>query len=192
MEKEDINNQVVKCPECQALEQGLKNATEKKVQVASEHKTNEPILNILVVGDEEWIKDHQDLIKILKKSYTLEYKTEIKDALQRLWHNSYDILLIDQEFVKHYTIDLTKLAYARSKPSVIMCKDIFTTAYYKLWKKFSKMTKTCKTMRQLMFPIQDEKSPEVVHFINKIALVSHQGMNLTQQINLEIKQYFQK
>ena len=47
-------------------------------------------------------------------------------------------------------------------------------------------------MRQLMFPILDEQSPQVVHFINKIALVSHQGMNLTQQINLEIKEYFNK
>ena len=45
--------------------------------------------------------------------------------------------------------------------------------YFNMWKKFSKMTKTCKTMRQLMFPIKDDKSPEVIHFINKIALVSH-------------------
>ena len=191
MEKE-VNNQVVNCPECQALQQGLKNATEKKVQTDSEHSDNKKILNILVVGNQEWINGHKDLIKILQKSYTIEYKTQIKDALERLWHNSYDILLIDQEFVKQHTIDLTRLAYARSKPSVILCNNIFTSMYYKLWKKFSKVTKTCKTMRQLMFPIQDDGGPDVVHFINKIALVSHQGLNLTQQINLEIKEYFNK
>ena len=183
MEKE-INNQAVLCPECRK--------TPCECNSKSEHKKDTPVLNILVVGDQEWINKHKDLIKILQKSYTLEYKTKIKDALERLWHNSYDILLIDQEFVNKYTIDLTKLAYARSKPSVILCNNILTTAYYKLWKKFSKMTKTCRTMRQLMFPIKDEKSPEIVHFINKIALVSHQGMNLTQQINIEIKEYFNK
>lgn len=190
MERE-INNQAVNCPECEALEQGLKNATTGKAEITSEHKKDEPILNILVVGNQEWIDKHKNLIKVLQKSYTIEYKTEIKAALERLWHNSYDILLIDQEFVKEHTIDLTKLAYARSKPSVILCKNFFTAAYFNLWKKFSKMTKTCKTMRQLMFPIEEDRQ-DLAHFINKIALVSHQGMNLTQQINIEIKEYFKK
>ena len=39
----------------------------------------EPVLNILVVGDQQWINKHQKLIKILEKTYTLEYKTEIID-----------------------------------------------------------------------------------------------------------------
>ena len=179
----EINNQVVTCSKCGKFPCECEHTNEQ---------SNQPILNILVVGNQEWIDKHQDLIKILKKSYTIEYKTQIKDALERLWHNSYDILLIDHQFVKQHTIDLTRLAYARSKPSVILCKNIFSTIYFKLWKKYSKVTKTCKTMRQLMFPILDEQSPQVVHFINKIALVSHQGMNLTQQINIEIKEYFNK
>lgn len=190
METEN-KSQVVNCPECEALEQGLKNATTGKVEIASEHKSDKPILNILIVGDKEWIEKHQNLIKVLEKTYTLEYKTEIKDALERLWHNSYDILLIEHEFVKRYTIDLTKLAYARSKPSVILCQNIITSTYFNLWKKFSKMTKTCKTMKKLMFPVQQNRD-DLVHFINKIALLSHNGMNLTQQINLEVKEYFQK
>lgn len=190
MEKE-INSQAINCSECEALQQGLQKATTGKIKIAPEHK-DQPVLNILVVGDQDWIDKHQKLLRILKKSYTLEFKTGIKQALERLWHNSYDILLIDHQFVKQHTIDLTKLAYARSKPSVILCKSIFTTTYFNLWKKFSKMTKTCKTMRQLMFPLQDKKGPEIIHFINKIALVSHRGMNLTQQINIEIKQYFEK
>lgn len=174
MENEFVNNQIA-CPDC------------GKWPCECEQK-----LNILVVGDQVWIKSHQDLIKILQKSYTIEYKTKIKDALQRLWHNSYDILLIDQNFVKNHTIDLTRMAYARSKPSVILCNNVISSTYYKLWKRFSKMAKACPSMKQLMYPIEDVSGPEVPNIINKIALMSHQGMNLTQQINLEIKQYFQK
>lgn len=176
MENELINNQIV-CPDCGKW----------PCECPDKQK-----LNILVVGDQTWIKSHQDLIKILQKSYTLEYKIKIKDALQRLWHNSYDILLIDQEFVKRHTIDLTRMAYARSKPSIILCKGVISSTYYKLWKRFSKMSKACPTMKQLMFPVEDIKGPELLQLINKVALSSHQGLNLTQQINLEISQYFKK
>ncbi len=173
------------------LETEHKDCSTCDVDIRPKAGLEEPVLNILVVGDQQWINKHQKLIKILEKTYTIEYKTEINDALERLWHNSYDILLIEHQFVKKYTIDLTKLAYARSKPSVILCQNGLTSMYYNLWKKFSKLTKTCKTMKKLMYPIQQNRD-DLVHFINRIALLSHKGMNLTQQINIEIKEYFQK
>ena len=90
-----------------------------------------PKLHILIIGNGEWIKKHDAFLKDLSADFELQYITNIDEALQRLWHNSYDLLIIEHKFCKQNTIDLTKYSYARSKPSIIVCQNMFVELYYR-------------------------------------------------------------
>lgn len=148
---------------------------------------NLPTLNILVVGNQNWIKKHKKFFDELKNYYKIQYLTTIADATQRLWHNSYDILLIEHKFCKENTIDLTSYSYARSKPSIILCQNVFVKLYYDLWKKFSGMAKICNTIRRLMFVIVQKDDSNLLYHVNRIA--SHK-YRYQAQVSNQISEYF--
>lgn len=107
-------------------------------------------INLLVIGNNPWYNDFIKVLSGLDEKYTIEYIGNIHEANQRLWHNSYDILLLEEEFSKEYTIQLSKMSYAMSRPSIILCKQpkLF---FYNIWKKISNFTNTFITSKQLIY-----------------------------------------
>lgn len=143
-------------------------------------------LHILIIGNDQWYSQHSSFFKKLQDKYSLEYIKDIHEASQRLWHNSYDMLLIEQKFCKENTIKLSKLSYARSKPSIILCNNLFMELIYKIWKRFSKFCRICSTMRKLMF-IYYNINKQLIRNIDNIANTHYQYRD---SITLEIKKYF--
>lgn len=87
--------------------------------------------------------------------YTVEYINNIKAARERLWHNSYDVLLLEERLSKKYTLDLSKMAYAMSRPTIIFCSNRLKYYSYLIWKFLSKFTKKHKTSRKLIYCLQN-------------------------------------
>lgn len=144
-------------------------------------------INILVVGDNKWYNQHLHFFKNLQKKYNIEYIFNIQQANERLWHNNYDMLLIDQDFCKRYTINLSQLSYARSKPSIILCDCFITQCLFKLWKKFSALTRDCPTMKKLTY-IYSNINDNLINQIDRIVNLNHNYRNI---ITKEIKTYFE-
>jgi hypothetical protein len=103
-------------------------------------------------------------------------------ALKRLNHNSYDILLLEDNFSKFNTIRLSTMAYAMSRPTIIICNSYFKQLYYTIfWKYFSKFCRRFKTSRKLIFFTKNNsKHAEMVEHLAK----NH--LQYFQQINDEI------
>lgn len=135
-------------------------------QLENKQQETKKLAHILVVGNQQWI-DNQEFLKKLEQDYDVQYLTTYREASERLWHNSYDLLIIENRFCKQHSIDLTEYSYARSKPSIILCQNILIKWYYDFWKKFSRIAKICATLKKLMFTIvQTDKS--LLYDINKI------------------------
>lgn len=108
-------------------------------------------INLLVIGNKEWYNSLLTILHNLNEIYTVEYISDIRQANARLWHNSYDILLLEEKFSEAYTIDLSKMSYAMSRPSIILCNNLFKVFCYKLWKKFSIFTNKFTTAQKMIF-----------------------------------------
>lgn len=114
---------------------------------------NKNKIRILAIGNDEYINSLAGVfLAKLEMEYSLETIKEEKLALSRLNHNSYDILLLQDGFSKYNTIRLSTMAYAMSRPTIIICNSFFKQLYYLLfWKPFSKFTRRFKTSRKLIF-----------------------------------------
>ena len=114
---------------------------------------NEIIYRILIIGSEKFQSDLRSkyLSKMMSFKFTLETITDEKEALKRLNHNSYDLLLLEDNFSKYSTLRLATMAYAMSRPTIIICKSIFKEFYYFIWKHFSKFSIRFKISRKLIY-----------------------------------------
>ena len=63
-------------------------------------------INLLVIGNKDWYESLLNVLCSLDEVYTVEFISDIYAANARLWHNSYDILLLEEDFSKKYTIFL--------------------------------------------------------------------------------------
>lgn len=106
-------------------------------------------IKLLVIGTENWLTDFQTITNNLSISYHIQFISDITIAQQRLWHNSYDILIIEEQFTHKYTIDLSKMAYAMFRPSIVICNSIFKILKYKLWHFLSKFSNKYKTFKKI-------------------------------------------
>jgi hypothetical protein len=104
----------------------------------------------------------------LDEQYTIEYIDDINAANKRLWHNSYDILLLEEKFSNEYTIKLSKMSYAMSRPSIILCENTLKLFMYKVWKRLSKFTNTFITSKKLIF-FMGNKDKRIINFISDLA-----------------------
>jgi hypothetical protein len=52
-------------------------------------------LNLLIIGNQNWYNKFISSMNVLTETYNIEYISDIKQANARLWHNSYDILLLE-------------------------------------------------------------------------------------------------
>lgn len=108
-------------------------------------------INLLIIGNKEWYEVFSSVLHNLDNDYTIEYISDINVAKQRLWRNSYDILLLEENFSKENTIDLTKMSYAMSRPSIIICDNKIKLWLYWIWKHFSDFTSKFITAKKLIY-----------------------------------------
>lgn len=133
-------------------------------------------LNLLIIGNQTWYNQFISDIDILTKTYNIEYISDINQANKRLWHNSYDILLLEEKFSNEHTIKLTKMSYAMSRPSIIFCNNTIKLLSYKLWKHLSDFTNKFKTSKKLIFFLKN-KDKQTVSFINTLSH-NHQYLDI--------------
>lgn len=130
--------------------------------------TNNNKIRILAIGDNEYLNSLSRVFLFnLTETYSLETISNEKQALKRLNHNSYDVLLLQDGFTKYNTIRLSTMAYAMSRPTIIICKSIFKQFLYSyFWKPFSKFTRRFKTSRKLIFfTINNSNNSELVKYL---------------------------
>lgn len=142
-------------------------------------------LNLLIIGNQDWYKQFISSISILTETYNIEYISDIKQANARLWHNSYDILLLEQKFSNDHTIKLTKMSYAMSRPSIIFCNNKLTLICYKLWKHLSSFTNKFSTSKKLIYFLKNHDK-QTIKFINDLSQ-HHQYLDI---ISKEIQNNF--
>ena len=146
-------------------------------------------INLLIIGNKDWYESLLDILCDLDEVYTIEFISDIYEANARLWHNSYDILLLEEDFSKKYTIQLSKMSYAMSRPSIILCKNIFKIFFYKLWKTFSKFTNKFLTSRQMiLFAKADDK--DLLNTISDLAHHHEYFDVITREINSNFSTVF--
>lgn len=142
-------------------------------------------IRILVIGDIEFIESLNQifLVKLVQK-FSLETISNEKQALQRLNHNSYDILLLQDGFSKYNTIRLSTMAYAMSRPTIIICKNAIKQIYYSIyWKHFSKFCRRFKTCKKLIFfAVNDTKHSDLVEYL------ANNHLQYFETINSEISE----
>lgn len=140
-------------------------------------------IRVLAIGESEWIaKFNKEVLHNLEETYTLEIITKEYDAIERLTHNSYDILILQDDFSPKKSIHLATLAYAMTRPTLILCNDYISLIKHKLWKIFSSFTNRYKTSRKLIF---------FNHYnSNYIKLIEYLAFNHLQyfaKVNAEVK-----
>lgn len=126
-------------------------------------------INILIIGHREWYNEFMPTLRSnLSMQYSIEFIDDIDHATQRLWHNSYDILLMEEKFSREYTINLSKMSYAMSRPSIILCDNALTLYTYKLWKCISKFTNKFITSKKLIFFLY-KNDKKIIPFITDLS-----------------------
>ena len=113
---------------------------------------------------------------------SIEKVTEEDKAFKRLDHNSYDVLVLQDGFVKN-TLDLPIMAYAMTRPSIIVCKNIFKLLYYYCWRFFSRFSRSFKLSKKLInFAVQDDED----YLKQQIVFLAHSHLNFYEAVNAEV------
>lgn len=127
------------------------------------------VYRILIIGNKEFQDELKSkyLSNLLSCKYSLELISEESNALKRLNHNSYDLLLLQDNFTKYGSVRLATMAYAMSRPTIIICKSILKEFYYFIWKHFSKFSHRFKTSRKLIYfsLLKENKSKLILYLI---------------------------
>lgn len=140
-------------------------------------------IRVLAIGNSQWIaKLDKEILQKLEETYTLEIITEEQAAIERLTHNSYDILILQDDFCPKESIHLATLAYAMTRPSLILCKSYIKLMIYKMWKIFSTFARKYKISRKLIY--FNHYNSEYIKLIEYLAFNHLQYFN---QVNEEVK-----
>ncbi len=110
-------------------------------------------LNILVVGSTKWFNTFKEHFKNkpTHPNYKFEFISKLNDAIARLDHNSYDVLIIEDDYIKDNSIQLSKKAYAMSRPTIILCSSFIRYILYLLWKTFDDWPNTFTISKKMIF-----------------------------------------
>lgn len=142
-------------------------------------------INLLIIGNNLWCIN---LVNNLNNNqlYNIQYIYTYKDAIKRLRHNSYDILLLQQDYFNYSSIELSKLSYAMSRPSIILCSSIFKLIIYQLWKYTSQWTNTFTISKELIH-FKKLNYKYLDKYIQKIVIHTDYIKQITEQINKNIQ-----
>ena len=108
-------------------------------------------LNILVVGSVKWYDTFLKYFKNKTARYHFEFISELNKAILRLDHNSYDVLIIEDNYIKDNSIKLSKKAYAMSRPTIILCSSFIRYLLYILWKIFNDWPNKFTLSKKMIF-----------------------------------------
>jgi hypothetical protein len=140
-------------------------------------------IRVLAIGEKDWIANlNSGILQKLATTYTLEKIMNEQEAIERLTHNSYDILILQDDFSPKKSIHLATLAYAMTRPTLILCNGFLKVLMYKLWKMFSNFTRKYKVSRKLIF--FDQYNANYIKLIEKLAFNHLQYFN---EVNAEVK-----
>lgn len=131
---------------------------------------------ILLIGKREWIAEVRERLNAANNSFSIEEIDNEDDALTRLTHNSYNILVLQDTFSDTCPTKLAAMAYAMTRPSIIVCSSWFSFLKFKIWKKFSKFVKLFKTSKLL------------IHFNLKMKSIDEH----VKALSLNYSQYFKE
>ncbi len=113
---------------------------------------------------------------------SVEKISDEEAAFKRLDHNSYDVLLLEDGFVKN-TLDLPIMAYAMTRPSIIICKSIFKLLYYYCWRFFSRFSRNFKLSKILInFAMKDDEA----YLKQQIIHLAYNHLHLYDAVNAEV------
>lgn len=139
-------------------------------------------IKVLIIGKHKWVENLSEYLNKMDDSFSIEKIEDEDAAIRRLTHNSYNILLIQDKFSKLNPIKLASLAYAMTRPSLIVCSNIFNYVKFLAWhylSSFSWKFKTSKKLINFNYKFEDLKS--------KIESLSKDYMNYFNIVNDEIK-----
>lgn len=109
-------------------------------------------IRILIIGESKWINQFKtDVLVSLQSDFETETISELKAAQDRLSHNSYDILILQNRFKKTDSVELASLAFAMTRPSIIICQNILSLIICKFYKMFSRFFNKYKISRKLIY-----------------------------------------
>lgn len=140
-------------------------------------------IRVLAIGKSEWIANfNRDILHQLEETYTLEKITSEQKAIERLTHNSYDILILQDDFSPKKSIHLATLAYAMTRPTLILCNNYISLLKYKFWKIFSTFTRRYKLSKKLIFFNHYNSN-----YIKLIEFLAFNHLQYFNQVNDEVK-----
>ena len=117
---------------------------------------------------------------------SLEKVTDKEIAFKRLDHNSYDVLVLQDGFVKNI-LELPIMAYAMTRPSIIVCKGFFRLLYFCFWHYFSKFSRKFKLSKKLInFAVEDDDNVYKNYLKQLVVYLSKNHLNLYEKVNAEI------
>jgi len=144
-------------------------------------------IKILIIGKHDWIERLSSKLDKMEETFVIE-KIENEDAaVQRLKHNSYNILLIQDQFSKINPIKLASLAYAMTRPSIILCSNRLRYMKFKVWQFCSRFARKFKTSRVLI-----NFNFGSVDLEKQITTLANDYMNYFDKVNEEIKSCMSK
>ena len=140
------------------------------------------MIKVLVIGSTNWIdRTEANLLSGLNFPTSIEKISNEETARERLTHNSYDVLLLQDNFIDR-TIDLTKLAYAMTRPSIIICNSFVNRVKYMLWRTFSRFSRHHKIASKLIH-FADESDRK--HIEQLILFLAYNHLQYFTEINKE-------
>ena len=108
-------------------------------------------IRILIIGRSLWLNEVKKSFEESSKDYAIEVIEDEDEAISRLTHNSYDILVINEKFSNLNSIELASLAYAMTRPTIITCSNVLSYICYTIWHHFSRFSNRFKTSKKLIY-----------------------------------------
>lgn len=142
-------------------------------------------INLLIIGYNEWCLNLKSRFEN-QQLYNIEFIYNYTDALQRLRHNSYDILLLQEQYFDYNSIQLSQLSYAMSRPSVILCTSKLKWLIYKLWRRYSYWTNKYLTAKKLIH-IKLLNDSNLVEYVSNLSHQTELIKQVSKQIRSKIK-----
>lgn len=140
-------------------------------------------VKILLIGKHSWITKAKEELSQFDEQL-IETISDEDAAIQRLTHNSYDILVIQDSFrKKHPGLSCVKMAYAMTRPSIIVASSLLSYIKLRLMHRFSKFSRRFKLSRKMI-----NINFKFKGLSDKISLLSKDYHKYFNSINKEIKE----
>lgn len=144
-------------------------------------------INLLIIGNNDWcVTLANRLLAEQHQNYNIQYIYTYRQAIKRLRHNSYDILLLQEDYFNYNSIELSKLSYAMSRPSIILCNSLFKILIYQIWKRTSEWTNKFSISKKLIhFKLLNTK--KLSDYINQVQHQHDYIKQISNQIQRKVK-----